>query len=65
MVISYWYYIGKENGAKVVHRYEKRGNEDKYARMGAIIFNETLLLPFIVAGVLILSQKLTGWPPPP
>jgi hypothetical protein len=65
MAMSYWYYNSKENGAKVVRCYEERGNSAKYARIGAILWYETFLLPFIVIGVLILSQKLTGWPPHP
>src|SRR5207253_1950604 len=61
----YWYYAWKGNGSKVVHSFEKRGNEMHYARMGAIIWYESLLLIFIAVGLLIVSQKLTGWPPHP
>jgi hypothetical protein len=65
LVASYWYYVWSGNGTRVVRCYEKRGNQEKYARMGALIWYETWLLPFMVIGVLILSQKLTGWPPHP
>ena len=65
MIVSYCYYVSRGNGARVVRSYDKRGNQEKYARMGAAIWYETWLLPFIIAGILILSQKLTGWPPHP
>jgi hypothetical protein len=65
LAVSFWYYVWRGNGTRVVRCYEKRSNQEKYARMGAIIWYETWLLPFIVIGVLILSQKLTGWPSHP
>jgi NADH:ubiquinone oxidoreductase subunit 6 (subunit J) len=65
MIMFYWYYNSKGNGSRVIRSYEKRDNPTKYARLGAIIVYEGFLLPFIVAGVLIVSQKLTGWPPHP
>jgi hypothetical protein len=60
-----WYYVWKENAVRVIGWFEKRGHEKKYARFGAIMLIETVLLPFIVGGILIISQKLTGWPPHP
>ena len=65
MALSYWYYGWKQNGERIVQSYEKQGNLVKYARIGALLWYEGLLLPFIVAAFLILSQKLTGWPPHP
>jgi hypothetical protein len=63
--LFYWYYDWRDNGVRVIRSFEKRGNPAKYARIGAVIWYEGLLFPFIVIGVLILSQKLTGWPPHP
>ncbi len=65
MVTFYWYYSWKQNGVRVICSFEKRGNSASYARIGAFIWYESLLVLFIVAGALILCQKLTGWPPPP
>jgi hypothetical protein len=45
-----WYYAWKENAARVIGSFEKRGNGKKYARLGAIMLIETVLLPFIVGG---------------
>ena|ERR1700739_3058902 len=65
LIILYWYYVWMENAARVIREYEKRGNDKKYARLGAIILFETALLPLGLSGILILTQKLTGWPPHP
>lgn len=61
----YWHYIWKGNHERVIHSFEKRGDQTKYARVGAIMWWEGLLILFIVIGLVILSQKLTGWPPAP
>ncbi len=63
--IFYWYYAWKGNGARVVRSFEKCGCQAKYSRLGAALWWESLLILFIVVGLLILSQKLTGWPPHP
>jgi hypothetical protein len=63
--LGFWHYSWKQNGVRVVRAYEKRGHPDKYVRLGSIIWWETLLLPFIFAGIFITLQKLTGWPPHP
>ena len=60
-----WHYVWKENSTRVIRVFEKRGDHAKYARIGAIMWYESLLILFIVGGLLILSQKLTGWPPHP
>lgn len=65
MAIFYWYYAWRGNDQRVIQSFEKRGNQARYARLGAIMWYESLLVVFIVGGVLILSQKLTGWPPRP
>jgi hypothetical protein len=65
MLVFYWHYSWNDNGARVIHSFQKRGDPAKYAQMGAIMWWESLLLLFIVVGFLILSQKLTGWPPHP
>jgi len=63
MVALFWHYVWRGNGARVVHDYQKRGHAEKYARVGAFLWYESLLLPFAWGGIFILSQKLTGWPP--
>jgi hypothetical protein len=63
--LFYWYYVWKGNGSRLIHSFEERRNETHYARMGAMMWWESLLIVFIVGGFLILSQKLTGWPPRP
>ena len=60
-----WYYVWLENAGRVIREYEKRGADKKYARLGAIIFIGTALLPLGYTGMMTLSQKLTGWPPHP
>jgi hypothetical protein len=62
---SFWYYGWVGNGQRVVSTWEKLGEAEKYTQLGRIIWWETLLLPFIFAGVFITTQKLTGWPPHP
>jgi hypothetical protein len=61
----YWHYVWKGNNERVIQRLEKRGSPEKYARIGSIMWYESLLLVFVCVGLLILSQKLTGWPPHP
>ena len=65
MALSFWHYVWRGKGKRVVEAYEKLGNYPKYARIGAIFWYEMLILPFLFAAVLIISQKLTGWPPHP
>jgi hypothetical protein len=62
MVAFFWYYVLKENGTRVVRSFEKLGNEAKYWRLGAIMVVETACLPVGLPLLLILSQKLIGWP---
>jgi hypothetical protein len=62
---SFWHYVWKGNGVRVVNTYQKAGDPQRYTRLGRIICWETLLLPFIFAAIFILSQKLTAWPPHP
>ena len=62
MVASFWHYVWRGNGECVVRSYEERGELAKYARIGAFMWYETLLIPFVFSGILILSQKLIGWP---
>jgi len=59
-----WYYVLRENGARVIRSFEQRQNQGNYARLGALMWYESLLVLFMVVGVLALSQRLTGWPPP-
>ena len=65
MLFFHWHYIWRNNAARVIQSFEKRENPKRYARFGAVMWYESLLLLFLVVGVLILSQKLTGWPPRP
>jgi uncharacterized BrkB/YihY/UPF0761 family membrane protein len=60
-----WYYVWLENAGRVIREYEKHGKDKKYARLGAVMFIETALLPLSFTGLMVLSQKLTGWPPHP
>jgi hypothetical protein len=63
MIALSWHYVWKGNGERVVRSYQKLGREKKYAWIGALMFAETLLVVFMVGGLLIVSQKLFGWPP--
>jgi hypothetical protein len=65
MALAYWYYIWRGNGERVIAVYEKRRSRTNYALIGGVICVESILLQFIIPGLLILSQKLTGWPPKP
>jgi hypothetical protein len=65
LAASCWHYVWKENGARVIRSFERRGNETRYALLGAIMFIETACLPLGLSLLLILTQKLTGWPPRP
>jgi hypothetical protein len=60
ILLFFWHYVLKRNGARVITLFEKRGNEVKYVRMGALIFAETLLLPLALSCLLILWSKLKG-----
>src|SRR5947208_2645347 len=48
LAIFYWYYVWKGNAARVIASFEKRGNDRKYALLGAIMLIETALLPLAV-----------------
>jgi hypothetical protein len=60
-----WYYVWKENAGRVIRSFDRRGNERKYARLGALMLIETVLLAPVVIFLLVMSQKLSGWPPHP
>lgn len=60
MGLFFWHYVMKGNGPRVISSFEKLGNEGKYAREGAIMFVETLLLPLTLTCLLILWTKLRG-----
>ncbi len=60
MVFFFWHYVMQENGHRVISSFEKLGNEGKYARAGAIIFVETLLLPLALVGLLLVWTKVIG-----
>lgn len=65
MAAFFWYDVWKDNGTRVIRSFEKLGNDAKYSRLGAIMFVETACLPLGLILLLVLSQKLTGWPPHP
>jgi hypothetical protein len=57
--LFFWHYVYRGYGERVVIIYSTVGREGKYARVGLMMFVETLLLPFIVACVLVAWTKLT------
>jgi hypothetical protein len=61
----FWYYDFQKNSARVIRYFEECGDPKKYARIGALMWYESLLLPFLFVGILVLIQQLTGWPPRP
>lgn len=60
IVLFFWHYVLRGNAARVISSFEKRGDERKYARVGAIMFVETVLLPLTLVCLLILGTKLKG-----
>jgi hypothetical protein len=62
LAVFYWHYVWKENGARIIRSFEKRGSHAKYAWLGAFMFVETALLPLTLALLLVLARRLTGWP---
>jgi hypothetical protein len=58
MLFFFWRYVIQENSARVISSFEKRGNERKYARVGMIMFIETLLLPLVLVCLVLVWTKL-------
>jgi hypothetical protein len=56
-LLFFWHYAVKGNGAHVISSFEKQGNDAKYARVGVIMFTETLLLPLALSCLFILMNK--------
>lgn len=60
IVLFFVHYVMNGNGLRVISSFEKLASDAKYARVGAIMFVETLLLPLTLSCLLILWTKLSG-----
>jgi hypothetical protein len=56
--LFFWHYTIKKNGLRVISSFQKQGNDSRYARVGAIMFAETMLLPMTLVCLIILWNKL-------
>jgi H+/Cl- antiporter ClcA len=55
--VSFWHYVFRGNGPKVIKAFEKQRTDANYARTGAIMFAETLLLPLALSFLLTFLAK--------
>jgi hypothetical protein len=60
MMFFFWHYVLRGNGARVIDSFSNLGDERKYARIGLILFVETMLLPFIIVGLRLAWARLKG-----
>jgi len=58
VAMSCFYYVIKKNDKKVLKQFNNLNNSSKPTWIGFFLFIETLLLGFIVAGLLILYTKI-------
>lgn len=55
-VLMCWYYIAEGRVDSIVSRYSKDSSRDFCALYGLLFFVESLILPFIVVGILIIIK---------